>query len=50
MLFKVEQTNEIKGIRLARDSPPISCLLFADDLMLFIQASEKNIVNRSNIL
>lgn len=43
MLFRLEEEDKIQGIKLGRNSPAISHLFFADDLMLFFRANEENV-------
>lgn len=47
MLMQAEDVRSLHGVKVARDAPPISHLLFADDLMIFSHENrrEANIIN-----
>jgi hypothetical protein len=41
LFLKEEQLGNLHGIKIARNSPPISHLLFADDIIIFSKAIER---------
>lgn len=43
LLLELEEKKKIHGVCLAKESPSVSHLMFADDLMIFTKASEKEI-------
>ena len=47
---KAEREGTLQGIRVARRSPRVNHLLFADDTMIFCQASEECCKSLKNIL
>ncbi|XP_010419180.1 PREDICTED: uncharacterized protein LOC104704857 [Camelina sativa] len=47
---KAEREEKITGIKIARDLPPISHLLFADDSLFFCQADEEQCSTVMNII
>lgn len=39
MIIKVENSNKLHGIKLARGTPLISYLLYADNIIIFLKAN-----------
>lgn len=43
MLYRAENENLIKGVKIGRNGPPISHLMFSDDLLITLRASQSKI-------
>jgi hypothetical protein len=43
LFLREELRGNLKGIRIAKNSPPISHLWFADDLIIFVRANSKEV-------
>lgn len=50
ILHKKETANALHGIQIARGAPPISHLLFVDDIMLFCRANGVEVTKLNNCL
>ena len=50
MLFQHEKRHKIHGIKISRRDPPISLLMYADDLLLFFKATPAECQNAQHIL
>jgi hypothetical protein len=50
LLAQAEAQEEIVGVKVCRDAPAISNLLFADDSLILMQADEANATNLKRIL
>jgi hypothetical protein len=50
MLKGAEQRGELEGVRVCRDSPMVSHLLFADDSLILMNADMKNAIKVKEIL
>jgi hypothetical protein len=50
MLKRAESRGEIEGIRVCRDAPMVSHLLFADDSLILMRADRKNALKLKEIL
>ncbi|XP_026419676.1 uncharacterized protein LOC113315626 [Papaver somniferum] len=50
LLLNAETKNQISGVKAARNSPDITHLMFADDILIFVQADMHNVVGIMNIL
>jgi hypothetical protein len=42
LIAHAEETGELQGVKVCREAPPISNLLFADDSLMLIRANEAN--------
>ncbi|KAG8367512.1 hypothetical protein BUALT_Bualt16G0079600 [Buddleja alternifolia] len=49
MIFRAELSNQLQGIKISRNSPTISHLMYADDLLIFSEASILNVECIQNI-
>ena len=49
LLRQAESRRDILGLKIARTAPSISHLFFADDSLLFLQASERSLQSIQNI-
>ena len=50
MLKGAEERGEIEGVRVCRDAPEVSHLLFADDSLILMHANKRNVDNLKSIL
>jgi hypothetical protein len=50
MLKGAETRGEIEGVRVCRDAPMVSHLLFADDSLILMRADMKNALMLKNFL
>lgn len=50
LLIQAEDSGSIHGLKVARDAPPITHLLFVNDLMIFSRANRREVETINLIL
>ena len=50
MLTHAEENGNISGVKVCRDAPPVTNLLFADDSLILMKANQHNVENLKSTL